>query len=538
MTLAAVSDESRCFAFIFPMASGHINPSLPLARALVRLGHRVHYLSREQMRTAIEDTGAIFHSDIDHLTELYTNRVPDLVGAAESLKKEYGCESDSLIESIFKFRAVSLELKLPGTIRWLRSICANVVVFCPLLHLEAAYGGQLLGIPSVGLLTTAGPGSILRMLEEFLFSSGITKDQLRSKVESFEPHCAAVGRLNECYGLDVPLLMNMNPFGKYDVFAKSSFTLVTTCEYLQDPLTPDFAESYSKDGAVFVAVGALLDDEGTVRAAGHKYADGAAEPVENHTECSSKDVVKQVAEARAAGRQTILLSMGTVITGDHPVMGWHGRNQDEHGRPRGLTGRELCHGAWGGAFDAFGEPVANAGPLIVVSLGPQPDALEGLEVPANAVCMPVVPQVDVLRAGIDFFLTHGGQNSFTEALSTATPVVVCPGFGDQVVNARKADALGVGLQVPRPEPEAGGEAVALRRYRMDVVAALRRVAAEPSFAAEAASCAERLRCAGGVPRAVALLLEAAGASATQGSKNVQEGVQLERAQVASRTGGA
>ena len=27
------------FAFVFPMASGHINPSLPIARALGRLGH-------------------------------------------------------------------------------------------------------------------------------------------------------------------------------------------------------------------------------------------------------------------------------------------------------------------------------------------------------------------------------------------------------------------------------------------------------------------------------------------------------------------
>ena len=59
------TQSSRSFAFIFPLASGHINPSLAIARSLVLQGHDVHYLCREQMREAIEDTGAMFHSDIE-----------------------------------------------------------------------------------------------------------------------------------------------------------------------------------------------------------------------------------------------------------------------------------------------------------------------------------------------------------------------------------------------------------------------------------------------------------------------------------------
>ena len=63
--------ESKVFAFVFGMASGHINPSLPLARRLVSQGHKVHYLSREQMRPAIEDTGATYWSEIEEEHELY-----------------------------------------------------------------------------------------------------------------------------------------------------------------------------------------------------------------------------------------------------------------------------------------------------------------------------------------------------------------------------------------------------------------------------------------------------------------------------------
>ena len=46
--------------FVFPAASGHINPSLPLARGLVSLGWEVDYLAVAQFKEAIVDTGASF----------------------------------------------------------------------------------------------------------------------------------------------------------------------------------------------------------------------------------------------------------------------------------------------------------------------------------------------------------------------------------------------------------------------------------------------------------------------------------------------
>merc|ERR1712186_1985 len=90
-----------------------------------------------------------------------------------------------------------------------------------------------------------------------------------------------------------------------------------------------------------------------------------------------------------------------------------------------LTGQELCQAAWGAVFDAFGSRVAEEGALIVVSLGPQKDPLGDLRVPPNAIRAPFVAQVDILKAGVDIFLTHGGQNSFTEALASGVPLVVC-----------------------------------------------------------------------------------------------------------------
>ncbi|MEA4969098.1 MAG: hypothetical protein VB051_01055 [Candidatus Pelethousia sp.] len=40
--------------------AGHTNPTLPLAEALVRNGHKVFYVNAEEFRTKIERTGAEF----------------------------------------------------------------------------------------------------------------------------------------------------------------------------------------------------------------------------------------------------------------------------------------------------------------------------------------------------------------------------------------------------------------------------------------------------------------------------------------------
>lgn len=122
-------------------------------------------------------------------------------------------------------------------------------------------------------------------------------------------------------------------------------------------------------------------------------------------------------------------------------------------------------------------------PLLVVAVGSQADALDDVVVPKNAKCYPFLPQercwglmcglisgerchfnlsdltnpsesksftphlepnteliskVEILKAKVDLFLTHGGQNSFMESLMAGTPVVVCPGFADQIANAMRA----------------------------------------------------------------------------------------------------
>merc|ERR1719469_1546583 len=103
------------------------------------------------------------------------------------------------------------------------------------------------------------------------------------------------------------------------------------------------------------------------------------------------EVVASVRDACGQGRAIVLVSLGTVITGDDEDVGWAARPIGQDGEKRGLTGCELCRSAWGAAFDAFGRQTAEEGPLIVLALGPQPDALGPLTPPPNAICVPTMP---------------------------------------------------------------------------------------------------------------------------------------------------
>jgi len=492
--------ESKVFAFVFGMASGHINPSLPLARRLVSQGHKVHYLSREQMRPAIEDTGATYWSEIEEEHELYHGREVDLMGAMLALKKEAGAESDPLMVGFMKVGPKSLELQLPGCIRWLQKINPSAVVYCPMLNQDAGYASHVLQLPSVALLTTAGPGSMALAMQFFL--AGLDPKEVVEQARAHEPVLQSIRHIKDTYGIELDIFSGLETFGYLPILKKADLVMMTTTEDLQDPASPELMERYEKDGVSFVGVGPLLDQKGARRAAGHKFEHEAS----SKPSTQKVDILKQVHEAKEVGRPVIFASMGTVITGDSDDFGWNVKPQQSSGR-QGLTGKQLCQSAFSAVFDAFGaEKVDAKTPLIVLATGPQPDALENLQVPCNALCVPEVPQVDLLRTGVDLFLTHFGQNSFMESLSLGVPMVGCPGVADQPANAQKAQAMGVALQVDRPVPADGEEEAAMVQYRKDVTEALRRVFDEPQFRQRATEVSQGIREAGGVSRATEILL--------------------------------
>mmetsp|Transcript_126033 Transcript_126033/g.327301 ORF Transcript_126033/g.327301 Transcript_126033/m.327301 type:complete len:579 (-) Transcript_126033:118-1854(-) len=518
-----VAPKKQSFAFVFPQWVGHLNPSLPIARRLRELGHEVHYVCHEFVRDKIEATGATFHSAVGCHPELYNGRGGDFFSMFANLKEEFGVEPERTGVALWQLRNVMVELQLPGLLRLFRDLKPDGVVFCPLSSPEGGVAAEAAGVPSIALNTFAGPGALTTAVSECLAVEKVTLEDLDSTRRTWAPNLAAIHRLRRRFGVRLEAGMP-GALGYLEGIASAAVTLTTTLEELQDPMSPELEADYNKAGATFAAVGPLLDNAGGWRPLSE--AGGT-----KHGAC---DYVAQAQAARAAGRPVVLVSMGTVVTGDMPFWGWRGRATGADGRSMGLSGKELCHAAWAAAFDAFGTTDADKGALILVSVGTQPDALDGISCPANAVCSSFLPQVDILRAGVDIFLTHGGQNSFTESLAQGVPVVVCPGFSDQIVNSRKAVALGVGLKVDRPNPQGGQEAIeaAIAQYREDVHRALLKVFTEPEYHNAARGVAHRMRGAGGVTLAVDLVLQAAGSKCSSAPQiaaggQEQEGVKVD-----------
>jgi MGT family glycosyltransferase len=89
------------------------------------------------------------------------------------------------------------------------------------------------------------------------------------------------------------------------------------------------------------------------------------------------------------------------------------------------------------------ESLAGSRFRVIVSKGPQHDQLTLADNMAGAEFLPqtsILPQVDAV-------ITHGGNNTVTEALHFGKPMVVLPLFWDQYDNAQRVHETGVGLRL-------------------------------------------------------------------------------------------
>jgi MGT family glycosyltransferase len=80
---------------------------------------------------------------------------------------------------------------------------------------------------------------------------------------------------------------------------------------------------------------------------------------------------------------------------------------------------------------------------VIVSMGPRHDELRLGE---RMWGEEVVPQTNVLPQ-VDLVITHGGNNTTTEALHFGKPMVVLPLFWDQYDNAQRIDEIGAGVRL-------------------------------------------------------------------------------------------
>lgn len=116
-------------------------------------------------------------------------------------------------------------------------------------------------------------------------------------------------------------------------------------------------------------------------------------------------------------------------------------------RPDGSALIYLSLGSLGGAdvalMQRLVDVLADSPHRFIVSKGPQADRIT---LPGNMVGEQTLPQTKVIPQ-VDLVITHGGNNTTTEALHFGKPMVVLPLFWDQYDNAQRMDELGYGIRL-------------------------------------------------------------------------------------------
>jgi UDP:flavonoid glycosyltransferase YjiC (YdhE family) len=127
---------------------------------------------------------------------------------------------------------------------------------------------------------------------------------------------------------------------------------------------------------------------------------------------------------------------------------------------------------------------------VVVSKGPLADDIRLHDNMTGAAFLPqpaILPQVDLV-------ITHGGNNTVTEAFHHGKPMVVLPLFWDQVDNAQRVDETGFGIRLPAYDFEDA-----------ELTAAVDHLLADDALAGRLAAVSGRIRAAEGTRLAADLI---------------------------------
>ena len=464
-----------------------MNPTLPLVAELVSRGCKVTYFVDAKERDVVEAAGADWRpfrfarrpdlSSMPHQIDEFGIETLIPEGTAE---EEYSALPDCVL--------YWAEQMLPALIEDLRALvpAPSALIYDPFLS-AGRVAAKVLGVPAIGMLTIPGPGviSLPRQIS----------DAMEAKPWVERPRRAIADK----YGLDV--LEN----GMIMEFYSPVANIVTTIDELFSP--PSTEKQIERFGHFpFTCVDVLLNDKVKCM---NGVTMAAPKDVEKLTKKSSVDSeilgplpMERIMEARQAGRKIILVSLGTVATSvfwakpfgvaafSNNVAGEGRRSLSEY------TGKEFCQHVWRIFIDAFGGDDAF---LVIMSLGPMEDALEGLpQTPANFLVRNAVPQIEALRI-CDAFVMHGGANSMHEALSMGVPMAVVPIFGDQPANADTIARSGAGVSFRNPLGTLN--TTSLRTAVVELSAS----SAENPYRVAAHAVKQRFE-GGGVPKAVDIIL--------------------------------
>lgn len=456
-------------------AKGHINPTLPLVKALKERGSKVTYFVDEEARQTVEQVGAEWRPFryCNGSTATGLNIFLDAFALAELVP--FAGSGTEHYQAVGGSGPCVTRDVLPGLIEDLYRLSPPpAAILYDTLFAAGLVAAHRLGVPGIGFISYPGPGAIVGMTRSLV--------QLETKPWVDKPR----QQIQKLYGVDI--FKNAMAIQYYS----PCLNIVATIE---DLFWPPMAGTQTErfDQCRFHCVGALVECNTTY--------------IPNFPgELRVDSFMEEVNAARADGKRVLYISLGTEAVGSFWTfpMGHTLTSGNDEGRPAGLkplmahTGKEFCQHVWRTCIDAFGN---KSGLLVVMSVGFNQDALEGLpELPPNFIARPAVPQMEVLSNSCAF-LTHAGANSLHEALSFGVPMIAVPMCSDQPASADAIAATGAGLSFRHPLRTL---TVAALREAMGKVEDVRET---NPFRAAAQSLKKKLEAADGVRTACDLILQ-------------------------------
>jgi len=504
---------------LFPLkAIGHLQMFLPIVKELLERKAEVHMFlddmsdskdsKGEQVIQALVNLGVKRHSFISLLNSKYNDWFDLLLSEyfPKLLEKNLSVNHDIL--RILGMSSINYEL-IPILMEELKGSKPDCILF-DTMNACGGVLGKVLNVPAIGYVSYPGPGC---MDQEEEYYDALHEENVQ---ECMREICMPV---LDKYNVDMMKETNGSPG---PLLYSDYINIVTTLEELAQTQS----KIHEKKLHTFQYIGPTVDENirlnatSTPKVKEEKESSGisASAAPGSHKELHpfldlTGDLPwKAITDAKLEGKKVICSSFGTVITS----FSWASHEPEdaddadktsneklEEGKKRDLiggakTGKELCHKLWKDLFEAFGE---DPNVLFITSVGKQSDALEGegLDVPSNFIIRQEIPQLKVLRQ-VDVFITHGGWNSLQESLYYGVPMLVLPGLGDQMRNARLVNDIGAGIGIQEP----------YLNTSVDILkSSLNQLLHEEHFKSKAEAIGKKLSNANGAKRAADIVLEAA-----------------------------
>jgi len=385
----STSASSRVVVMFNPGSDGHLNPMLGLADALIQCGWQVHLYTRQSAKLDVEGVGCHWESMGDDTKDIYQH-------ARDVITNQLGLVPTLEVNAL-PFTVV------PATLSFLPHILKSAAELKPRFIVYDAcapwgsIAADILQVPGVSLMTA--------------LPSDLSVREQRSSMYGEEGQAildAAVCLIEQKYGVA------FNHNHAYEVYAP--YTLITSSRAWHSNHA-EFSDS------LFHYWGPLVSERRSSRSQqGHDAVERLLDDVS----------LGQI------GKPLFFCSLGTVTTGESFAL---------FGEAAADYYVKLCKAAAMLPHVTFIFAVGKGADVVesvdVAGLA-RITKLFGEKVPDNVVVARSVDQPAVLRRA-NGFLTHCGQNSCSEAVLAAVPVITAPFFGDQISNAIRFEELGCGF---------------------------------------------------------------------------------------------